>query len=431
MLLKRPQGYEIPKLKYGEEISIENELSRKSINGERLEIEIGPETKIGKGNGTLSAKRYFLSGYAENQIEGVNEIAFRLFGFPRMYSFQHRILDRVLHGRSILGIAATGSGKSECFILPAVALPGITIVISPLISLMMDQYDQRITSRYGLNGITTFINGEVTSRNRQTRLRRMELGYFKLVYFTPEQLQRSYVLDSLKRADQNVGIRYLAMDEAHCISQWGHDFRPAYLNILRRLGDRDMHPVRIALTATASPNVREDICSELKLNPALLDAGGDLLVDSSNRPELNLIVRVKRTTDEKVRTILDHDLELLLKENENNMEPGAAIIFMPETGGDPEHFSNEPDGSKRGKLSAGVSGFASFLERKLQKRVSIYHSKMDLDGVTGDLKKTKPRLGILVAAIRRSEQKCLSPEKQTLWWPPRDLGWALTKTTFA
>lgn len=180
-----------------------------------------------------------------------------------MKDFQHAILERVLAGNSIFAIAATGGGKSECFILPAMLLPGLTVVVSPLKSLMMDQYEQRIRRRYGLEGLATYINGDVHFAERQARLRRMELGYYKLVYFTPEQLEQGYVLDSLRRAHDRVGLRYLALDEAHCISHWGHDFRPSYLNITQRFAAKGLTPVRIALTATASPAVRRDICEEL------------------------------------------------------------------------------------------------------------------------------------------------------------------------
>ncbi len=105
------------------------------------------------------------------------------------------------------------------------------------------------------------------------------------------------------------------MDEAHCISQWGHDFRPSYLNIIRRLATYNLHPVPIALTATASAHVRADICQELGLNEAPLQHGGDVFVESSNRPELNLVVRVKSTTSDKTDAILD-DLRTFLRGHE-------------------------------------------------------------------------------------------------------------------
>src|SRR5262249_48924326 len=164
---------------------------------------------------------------------------------------------------------------------------------------------QRIKDRYGLHHLTTFINGDVPFRERDARLKRMELGYYKLIYFTPEQLERGYVLDSLARAHAAGGVRYLALDEAHCISQWGHDFRASYLNIHARLRQRGIESVRIALTATASPPVRVDLCRELGLRNVSLEEGGDVFIDSSNRPELNLIVRVVRTSRERTQLIFE------------------------------------------------------------------------------------------------------------------------------
>lgn len=421
LTLRRDVGIEIPPLTYGAEIIIRGAKVKK-VSETRVEIEPSAKTRISLCSPATRAtetfpdettpretppekiakepflEKTFLKVYSERTRAAIDEIGYRLFGFPQMHAFQHRILAHVLKGRSILGIAATGGGKSECYILPSMLLPGITIVVSPLKSLMADQYEQRICQRYGLGNLSTFINGDVSFLERQRRLRHIELGHYKLVYVTPEQLERSYVLNSLQRAHRNVGIRYLALDEAHCISQWGHDFRPSYLNMLHRLRTRGLRPVRIALTATASPDVRQDLCEELDLNPASLDQGGDVYIESANRPELNLIVRVCRTTDEKVDAIIS-DLRRLQEANRRNSEPGAAIVFLPWTGGRmddgaleqsaPQPAQNQtgeesdtdvskPE-SQRGRRSAGVTRFASYLERTLGERVAIYHSKMDSD----------------------------------------------------
>lgn len=445
--IKRRVGFEFPRLQYGWQIKIVN-VDVKGMKRRESEVLSGyilipqenEKTKIRISEGIDSTSSHglgFIDAYNINVQRAIDDIAYRLFGFPRMREFQHEILSRSLQGQNILGIAATGGGKSECFILPAMLLAGITIVIAPLKSLMVDQFEQRIKRRYGLNYLTTYINGDIDFRERQARLKRMELGYYKLIYFTPEQLERGYVLDSLQRANQTIGIRYLAMDEAHCISQWGHDFRPSYLNICNRLREHQIHPCIIALTATASPKVRQDICEELDLDPVT-----DVFVHSSNRPEVNLVVRVKKTTEEKVEDIV-RELHNLIVDNQNNQQPGAAMIFMPHTGGSPENdwmylpsfreelphcpniqfpellkerlyydlqqkslilkgilsdqeqelllqlsedinyqtaiqnLVNKSRFSQQGRSSAGVTAFASFLERQLQQRIAIYHSKME------------------------------------------------------
>lgn len=376
----REPGFQMPRLRHGEEIRIENVVLGDYKGAPCLvppegrdwsEVQVLPVAG-GRGSG-------FIPAYNETARAAVDKLAHRLFGFARMRDFQHDILSRVLTGRNILGIAATGGGKSECFILPAVLFSGITVVVSPLKSLMHDQYYQRIRDRYGLHHLTTFINGDVPFYEREARLKRMEQGCYRLVYFTPEQLERSYVLESLQRADAAVGVRYLAMDEAHCISQWGHDFRPSYLNILHRLQRRELQPRIIALTATASPPVRSDICDELGLDARPWDQGGDVLVHSANRPELSLVVRVTRDTAAKAAGIVQ-DLRQLERYNKDNDYPGAALLFMPYTGGDPDRVT----GGSGGAQSTGVSPFASYLELELGRKVAIYHGKMDSDDAEPD-----------------------------------------------
>lgn len=418
VVLERSQGFQLPRLRFSQEIVASN-LDIELFEGKAKCFRLIPQ-KDGKTSivplGQFTSRQEngfdgFLNSYSVKTQITVDEFAYRLFGFPAMRSFQHDILSRVLTGKSVLGIAATGGGKSECYILPAMILPGITVVISPLRSLMTDQYDQRISQRYGLGDLATYINGDVPFQERQARLKRMELGYYKLVYFTPEQLERGYILDSLRRANQSTGIRYLAMDEAHCISQWGHDFRPSYLNIVRRLREYGICPTIIALTATASPRVRQDICEELGLNPLPVDQGGDVFVYSSNRPELNLEVRVKHSTNEKVEDILD-ELRQFLRNNQYNQNPGSALVFMPHTGGNPENtwrYLPKKPNSRQGRNSAGVTGFASYLERILKQRVAIYHGKMESEieepeDLTSFTQTSKKPLGDLSGRTRVEEQ---------------------------
>jgi superfamily II DNA/RNA helicase len=371
VLLTREAGTLIRKLRHGEVVRVGNNLECE-INASEADLRFRDIAKVRWHVERHDPATGFLPGYGPRARAAIDEVGFRLFGFPGMRAFQHDILDRALTGRSVLGIAATGGGKSECYILPAMLFPGVTVVVSPLKSLMQDQYEQRISERYGLQHLTTFINGDVPFRERESRLKRMELGYYKLVYFTPEQLERAYVLDSLKRTHDGVGVRFLALDEAHCISQWGHDFRPSYLNLWHRLKDRGITPVRIGLTATASPAVRHDLLEELQLNE------DDLYVHSSNRPELNLIVHVATTGEERTDGI-EHALSRLLGSNCTSPHPVAAIVFLPRTGGDPDWTARTVGKPRFGRLSAGVSRFAAYLEKRLRRKVAIYHGKMEDD----------------------------------------------------
>ncbi len=428
--LQRPPGFQVPPLRYGERFTLGHVRMEQPRRGAyTLVPQPGDRTTIERiaapGDGG------FLPAYdpaSDDTVRGaIDEIAYRLFGFPALRPFQHTILARVLAGHSILGIAATGGGKSECFILPAMLLPGLTIVVSPLKALMADQYDQRIRARYGLNHLATFINGDVPFVERQARLRRMELGHYKLVYFTPEQLERGYVLESLRRADAQVGLRYLALDEAHCISQWGHDFRPSYLNIIHRFREYGLRPVRIALTATASPDVRADICEELDLDSASVQDGGDVFIESANRPELNLIVRVRGTTGAKVDALLD-DVRGLLRYNEGDDTSGAAIVFMPHRGGASDDVCQTAPNSHEGRHSAGVTRFASYLERQLGQRVAIYHGGMDADGPAAEPDEVGERPpGDMRGRRRRTEQDAFIDGERPIMVATKGFGMGIDK----
>jgi superfamily II DNA helicase RecQ len=374
--IERPAGLHFPRLRYGQWLFLRDLRIQRPYpqNPQAYTLQVRNESSF------LTRERWslaetFLPEYTPEVRAAADEAAHRLFGFRALREFQHQILAQVLCGRDILAIAATGGGKSECYILPAILLPGFTVVVSPLKSLMLDQYEQRIRDRYGLDHLTTFINGDVPYYERWGRLRRLALGHYKLLYTTPEQLERGYVLDALRQADQQVGFRYLAMDEAHCISQWGHDFRSSYLNIVQRLRDFGLNPCRLAVTATASPLVREDICLELDLDPRDIHRGGNVFIESADRPELNLVVYRMHKTEGKARYIV----EALHRLGDN----GSAIVFMPHTGGTPERPrdmgapKSDPCPENVGMVSPGVTPFAEYLSRQLGVPIAIYHGALD------------------------------------------------------
>ena len=428
---KRAHGFVVPPIPHGGAITVSNCQMRTPENRPSARILDFDQATVLMATKPTEYGAGFLTQYEETARDAVDEIAFRLFGFKAMRPFQHEILGRVLTGRSILGIAATGGGKSECYILPAMLFSGVTIVISPLKSLMQDQFEKRIDERYGLRNLTTYINGDVPFAERQARLKRIELGYYKLVYFTPEQIRQSHVLNSLKRTHDRVGIRYLALDEAHCISQWGHDFRDSYLNLVTRLSGIGIDPVRIALTATASPEVRADLCEELHLKNEPLASGGDVYVHSSNRAELNFIVKPVHSMEEKTTDIIER-LKAFLQDNTHADNPDAAIVFMPLTGIDPDtpdwYMPGENEPASKGRYSAGVTNFASYIERSLETRVAIYHGKMDFDkDEQGNFEEEGCRYGDLSGRSRRSEQTAFIDGRYPIMVATKGFGMGIDK----
>ena len=207
------------------------------------------------------------------------------FGFERFRPNQETIINTILSGQDTLAIMPTGGGKSICFQLPALILPGITVVISPLIALMKDQVDSLKT-----NGISAcFINSSQSSQEQQYYIDNLKTNHFKLVYIAPESL--SY----LDMAFNELNISLIAIDEAHCISSWGHDFRPAYTN-LGYLKSRFPSTPILALTATADKATRTDITKQLNLkNPKTFIASFD---------RANLSLEVRPALD-RVKQIID------------------------------------------------------------------------------------------------------------------------------
>lgn len=189
------------------------------------------------------------------------------FGYPDFRPGQAAAVQSILNGNDTLVILPTGGGKSLCYQVPALLLPGLTVVVSPLISLMKDQVDA-LTAR-GLPA--TFINSTLTSSQASERMARVARGEVKLLYVAPERFDAGTTAQVLRDVD----VSLLAVDEAHCISQWGHDFRPSYLRVQQvreALGD----PPTVALTATATPYVRRDIARQLALrNPSVIITGFD------------------------------------------------------------------------------------------------------------------------------------------------------------
>ncbi|WP_341780085.1 DNA helicase RecQ [Levilactobacillus sp. HBUAS70063] len=181
------------------------------------------------------------------------------FGYDEFRPGQRAVIEHVMAGQNSLAIMPTGGGKSLCYQIPALLFDGITVVVSPLISLMKDQVDALNDS-----GIpATFINSSLEWPDIQERLAGLHNGAYKLLYVAPERLDSAAFLQALGQ----LPIDLLAVDEAHCISQWGHDFRPSYLALSTAIEQLPTHPQVLALTATATEQVAADICQQLQIDP--------------------------------------------------------------------------------------------------------------------------------------------------------------------
>jgi ATP-dependent DNA helicase RecQ len=205
------------------------------------------------------------------------------FGFDSFRPGQREVMCDILGERDVLAIMPTGGGKSLCFQLPALLRPGLCIVVSPLIALMQDQV--RLLQNNGIEA--TFINSSLERAEASQRLARLERGEFKLLYVAPERLlQSEFFGEVLPRLQAAHGISSLVVDEAHCVSEWGHDFRPEYRQLHRLRTQFSQVPIA-AFTATATERVRHDIVKQLALREPRIH------VASFNRPNLYYAVRPK------------------------------------------------------------------------------------------------------------------------------------------
>ncbi|HEV3469916.1 MAG TPA: RecQ family ATP-dependent DNA helicase [Pyrinomonadaceae bacterium] len=231
-----------------------------------------------------------MAGHTQEAQRALREF----FGFEEFREGQREVIEAVLEGHDTVVVMPTGGGKSLCYQLPALMREGVTVVVSPLIALMKDQVDA-LRAR---NLPATFINSSLDFEEQKERIAGVRRGAFKLLYVAPERFRSAHFVETLQRAD----ISLFAVDEAHCISQWGHDFRPDYLR-LRAFRERIGSPQTVALTATATPYVRADIIEQLNLrDPRAFVSGFD-------RPNLSIGVahtererekfaHIKRLTDE-------------------------------------------------------------------------------------------------------------------------------------
>lgn len=227
----------------------------------------------------------------------------KMYGFAEFRQGQQKVVELVLEGKSVLAVMPTGAGKSLCYQLPAMLLDGVTLVISPLIALMKDQVDGLPLE---IQEQVTLINSTLESDEIERRLSEIRAGKYKMIYAAPERLRQRPFLHALRSR----GISLIVVDEAHCVSMWGHDFRPDYLFIKNALEYLN-HPPVLAMTATAGPNMRLEISNHFGRQLQLVSTG-------THRPNLFLESIMVRNDEEKMQQLVR-----LCKETD-----GAGIVYV-------------------------------------------------------------------------------------------------------
>ena len=255
------------------------------------------------------------------------------FGYDSFRPGQEEIIDQILSGWDVLAVMPTGAGKSLCYQLPALLMPGITVVVSPLISLMMDQV--KALNEAGVHA--AYINSSLTESQTAKALELAASGRYKIIYVAPERLETPRFLEFACHAE----ISMVTVDEAHCISQWGQDFRPSYTRILSFIRCLPVRPVISAFTATATERVREDILASLDLEKPFETVTG---FDREN-----LYFEVQRARDKKAR---------VHKYVEDHREDSGIIYCATRKGVDELYLYLENAGISAGRYHAGMSADA-------------------------------------------------------------------------
>ena len=267
-------------------------------------------------------------------METPHSILKKFFGYDSFRPGQEQIVQRLLAGQDVLAVMPTGAGKSICYQVPALLLPGITLVVSPLVSLMKDQVGALVQAGVA----AAFLNNSLTDNQKALMLHRAREGWYKIIYVAPERLE----MPGFQRFVQEQQISMVTVDEAHCISQWGQDFRPSYLRIKEFVDSLPNRPVVGAFTATATARVRDDIRSHLELHqPYEVTTGFD-------RPNLYFETR-RALPSQKPKELLD----LVLREGDN-----AGIVYCSTT--------KQVDETARLLQSRGI-------------RAAAYHAKLDAE----------------------------------------------------
>ena len=305
------------------------------------------------------------------------EILKQIFGYDTFREGQETLVDSTLSGRDVMGIMPTGAGKSLCFQVPALLFPGITVVVSPLISLMKDQ-----VSALNAAGVhAAYINSSLTEGQYRKAMELARQGRYKIIYVAPERLMTESFLSLI----QAVEISMVAVDEAHCISQWGQDFRPSYLKIVDFISQLPRRPVIGAYTATATKAVREDILCILGLqNPKVMVTGYDRknLYFAVEKPKdkMNALLEYLRKNPEKSGIIYCNTRKTVEEVQEVLLEAGYPAVRYHAGLSDREKKENQEEFIyDRKPIMVATNAFGMGIDKSNVRFVIHYNMPKDIE----------------------------------------------------
>ena len=297
------------------------------------------------------------------------------YGYDSFRPGQEQLIDAILRGEDVLGVMPTGGGKSLCYQIPAICMDGVTIVISPLISLMKDQVDGLQT----MGVKAAYINSQLTFNEQENILYSALQGELDLIYVSPERLQNEVFISYA----QQMNINLVAVDEAHCVSQWGHDFRPSYQNIPQLMDVLNTRPPFAAFTATATTPVREDMVKQLNLNQPYQ------YISSFDRPNLYFsVVKPKKKANELLRMVDNKESSIIYCNTRKNVEKvyetlnkkGYPVTLYHAGISNQERTRNQEDFLyDRKPIMVATNAFGMGIDKSNVRRVIHYNMPLDME----------------------------------------------------
>lgn len=324
-------------LKYKNDSYISDKIISNHLNNNGIALQVRSLAKQ-KTFSSISANTPIKFEINKDKKENLRFFLQNIFRKDNFWEGQFEILQRSLNQKDVIGLLPTGGGKSLCYQLSAILQPGITLIIEPLKSLMVDQMDNLLDA--GIDKVT-YINSDLSPQNKEKVMNKMAKGKYQIVYIAPERFQIRQFRHKIDQMTTTYPVPYLVIDEAHCVSEWGHSFRISYLNlskIVKKICDyRNYKPITIALTGTASYSVLTDVQREI----GVMEEEAKITPKTFNRKELNFIiykVGSKNKSNKLIGILKDLPIQLGINKNgffkANGKQTNCGLIFAPHVNGE-------------------------------------------------------------------------------------------------